>query len=119
MYIDVDFSGVSVLQVRDKDMVEKRRIVSEKCQKEFMGGVLTLNDWRAQIGESKVGNPLYDKLVYDMSTEELALVKEIISLARSGGPSRSVSSSSGGTSGNKKPSDEGDNDRGDVDDDKK
>lgn len=119
MYIDVDFSGVSVLQVRDKDMVEKRRIVSEKCQKEFVGGVLTLNDWRAQIGESKVGNPLYDKLVYDMSTEELALVKEIISLARSGGPSRSVSSSSGGTSDNKKPSDEGDDDRGDVDDDKK
>ena len=39
MYIDVDFSGVSVLQVRDKDMVEKRRIVSEKCQKEFVGGV--------------------------------------------------------------------------------
>lgn len=54
-----------------------------------------------------------------MSTEELALVKEIISLARSSGPSRSVSSSSGGTSDNKKPSDEGDDDRGDVDDDKK
>ena len=123
MYIDVDFSGVNVLQVRDKDMVEKRRIVSEKCQKEFMGGVLTLNDWRAQIGESKVGNPLYDKLVYDMSPDELALVKEILSLTRSGNVSKGSSSSSRMSSGNGKPSEEGDDNGDNVegagDDDKK
>lgn len=106
MYIDVDFSGVSILQIRDKEMAEKKKVISERCEKEFLGGILTLNDWRSQIGESRVGNLLYDKLVYDMSKDELELIRSIISLSKG---SYKEASSSNIKAGNRvKPSDEGD-----------
>lgn len=106
MYIDVDFSGVSILQIREKDMAEKRKVISERCEKEFLGGVLTLNDWRSQIGESRVDNLLYDRLVYDMSKDELDLVRSIMSLSK-GGPKEALPSSAK-VNNSTRPSNEGD-----------
>jgi len=77
LYIDVDFSNVAVLQKNFKEKQEAKKVTSEKCRQEFLSGIITLNDWRAQIGESKVDNPLYRKLMLEMSESELATIRNI------------------------------------------
>lgn len=71
LYIDVDFSGVDILKEGYKEEQATKAIVSKRCKEDFLCGVITLNDWRSQIGESKVDNPLYDKLSLEMSEEEI------------------------------------------------
>lgn len=84
-YMDVDFSHVDCLQEGQKEKEEVNKIVSERAMCEFQNGIITLNDYRARIGESKVENPLFDKLLYDMSNEELEIVKKIIGLTKKTG----------------------------------
>jgi hypothetical protein len=79
MYLDVDYSDVDALQSGNKERQQTLNIISMKCKNEFLGGVITLNDWRAQIGESKVLNQLYDKLIFEMSDQEVERIKGIIS----------------------------------------
>lgn len=79
LYLDVDYSDVDALQSGNKERQETLNIISVKCKNEFLSGVITLNDWRAQIGESKVSNPLYDKLILEMSDQEVERIKGIIS----------------------------------------
>lgn len=81
-YIDVDYSHVDCLQEGQKEKEEVSTIVSERAMSEFMNGVITLNDYRARIGESKVDLPLFDKLLYEMSPEEREIVKSIISITK-------------------------------------
>ena len=81
-YIDVDFSHVDCLQEGQKEKEEVSSIVSERAMSEFMNGVITLNDYRARIGESKVNLPLFDKLLYEMSDQEREIVKSIISITK-------------------------------------
>jgi len=45
-----------------------------------MNGIITLNDYRARIGESKVDIPLFDKILYEMVPEEIELVKTIVDI---------------------------------------
>ena len=66
-YIDVDFSHVDCLQEGQKEKEEVSKIISERAMGEFQNGIITLNDYRARIGESKVENSLFDKLLYEMS----------------------------------------------------
>lgn len=79
LYLDVDYSDVDALQAGYKERQETRSIVSTTCKSEFMSGIITLNDWRARIGESRVENPLYDKLILEMTDEETNKIKTIIS----------------------------------------
>lgn len=79
LYLDVDYSDVDALQSGNKERQQTLNIISVKCKNEFLSGVITLNDWRAQIGESKVSNPLYDKLILEMSDQEVERIKSIIS----------------------------------------
>ena len=79
MYLDVDYSDVDALQSGNKERQETLSIISSKCKNEFLNGVITLNDWRAQIGESKVENQLYDKLILEMDDNDVARIKSIIS----------------------------------------
>lgn len=81
-YIDVDFSHVDCLQEGQKEKEEVSTIVSERAMSEFQNGVITLNDYRARIGESKVENPLFDKLLYEMSDKELEIVKKILGITK-------------------------------------
>lgn len=80
MYLDVDFSHVDCLQSGQKEKEENKKIVSDRCRGEFLSGIITMNDWRAKIGESKVDNPIYDKLLFNMSDEEQSKVKSIVSI---------------------------------------
>lgn len=76
-YLDCDFSEVDCLQVGLKEKEEVKTNVNNRCMNQFNHGLITLNDWRAQIGESKIDNPLFDKSKFDMSDEELDKVNRV------------------------------------------
>ena len=80
LYIDVDFSHVDVMNEGFKEKQNTKAITSEKCRKEFLSGIITLNDWRAQIGESRVDDPIYSKLLLQMNDKELVRIQIISSL---------------------------------------
>lgn len=79
LYIDIDFSDIDVLKKGYKEEQESKAVLSKRCKEEFISGVITLNDWRARIGESKIENPLYDKFALEMSEEELNTVMKLYS----------------------------------------
>ena len=45
-----------------------------------VSGLISINDWRAQIKESRFEDPLFDKTLFEMSDEERDKVKQVISL---------------------------------------
>lgn len=76
-YLDCDFSDVDCLQEGLKEAEEVKTNINKRCREQFSCGLITLNDWRAQIGESMIENPLFDKLKFDMSDEELDKVNRV------------------------------------------
>lgn len=81
-YLDVDFSDVDCMQDGMKTEEEVKKFVNERCRQQFLDGLITLNDWRGQIGEAQIEeevNPLFSKLKFDMTEEELNRVNQIIS----------------------------------------
>lgn len=77
LYLDADFSTVDCLQTGKKEEQEVHRSIADRCKIEFEAGVVTLNDWRAQQGYERVENPLYDKLVTEMTPEEIESVRKL------------------------------------------
>ena len=80
-YLDVDFSGVDCLQDGMKTEEEVKKLVNDRCRQQFLDGLITLNDWRGQIGEAQIEekeNPLFSKLKFDMTDEDLEIVNKII-----------------------------------------
>jgi hypothetical protein len=85
MYLDVDFSHITVLNEGLKEEQQTKSIISEKCRKEFLSGIITLNDWRAQIKESKIENdPIYSKLLLQMDDKEFERIKNILTIQPNG-----------------------------------
>ncbi len=81
LYLDCDFSDVDCLQDGLKDAETVKKMVNDRCTAQFDRGLITLNDWRAQIGEAEIDdktNPLFSKLKFDMTDEELAQINRII-----------------------------------------
>lgn len=82
LYLDVDFSGVDCMQDGMKTEEEVKKLVNDRCRQQFLDGLITLNDWRGQIGEAQIEEeeyPLFSKLKFDMTAEELDRVNQIIS----------------------------------------
>ena len=77
LYLDADFSGVDCLQTGKKEEQEVKRSIADRCKIEFEAGIVTLNDWRAQQGYERVENPLYDKLVTEMTPDEIESVRKL------------------------------------------
>jgi len=75
LYLDADFSDVDCLQTGKKEEQEVNRLISDRCKIEFESALITLNDWRAQQGYERVEDPLYDKLVSEMTPEDIERVK--------------------------------------------
>lgn len=75
LYLDADFSDVDCLQTGKKEEQDVHRSITDRCKVEFESGLIALNDWRAQQGYERVENPLYDKLVTDMTPDEIERVK--------------------------------------------
>ena len=79
-YLDCDFSGVDCLQQGLKEAEEVKKLVNERCADQFNKGLITLNDWRAQIGESMIEEselPLASKLKWQMTDDELAQINRV------------------------------------------
>ncbi len=75
LYLDADFSGVDCLQTGKKEEQEVHRSISDRCKIEFESGIITLNDWRAQQGYERVEDSLYDKLITEMTPDEIQRVQ--------------------------------------------
>ena len=75
LYLDADFSDVDCLQTGKKEEQQVLRSITNRCKIEFESGLITLNDWRAQQGYERVEDPLYDKLVSEMTPDEIERVK--------------------------------------------
>lgn len=79
-YLDCDFSNVDCLQEGLKESEEVKTNINARCKDQFLSGLITYNDWRAQIGESKFEEPMFDKTLFEMSDQERDIVKQIFSL---------------------------------------
>jgi hypothetical protein len=79
-YFDADFTQVDVLQENKKDKATVDNINTKTMYRQFLAGIRTLNDWRKYNDDEPSVNPLYDKLIYDMTPEELLKVQEICTL---------------------------------------
>ena len=77
-YIDCNFNDVDCLQVGLKESEEVKKLVNERCRNQFNDGLITYNDWRAQIHETALEGDIYNKVKFDMTPEELAKIDTII-----------------------------------------
>lgn len=84
-YMDCEFDDVLCLQEGLKEQEEVKTLRSDRCRILFDSGIITLNDWRSQIGESSVDDPLFDKLKFQMTDGELDRVNRVINKNTQGG----------------------------------
>lgn len=78
LYLDADFSDVDCLQTGKKEEQDVHRSITDRCKIEFESALISLNDWRAQQGYERVEDPLYDKLISEMTPNEIQRVKNFI-----------------------------------------
>ena len=78
LYLDADFSDVDCLQTGKKEEQDVHRSITDRCKIEFESALISLNDWRAQQGYERVEDPLYDKLISEMTPDEIQRVKNFI-----------------------------------------
>jgi hypothetical protein len=45
-----------------------------------LNGIAPLNDWVISTGNDKTADPICDKRIYEMNDEQIARVKEVLSL---------------------------------------
>lgn len=78
LYIDCDFSDVACLQAGLKEQEEVKKLVNERCLSQFNNGLISINDWRAQIHEDALEGEIYDKVKFEMTPEEIAKIDSVI-----------------------------------------
>ena len=77
-YLDCNFSDVDCLQQGLKEAEEVKKLVNERCSAQFDKGLITLNDWRAQIHESQIEDiELFGKLKFQMTDEEIEIINRV------------------------------------------
>lgn len=80
-YIHADFSKIDVLQVNKKDLATTDNTNAQTNESLFRNGIITMNQWAVRQGVEQVkGVSLYDKRIFEMTPEELAIVKIILQL---------------------------------------
>lgn len=84
-FLDADFSQVDILQENKKEKATVDNINTKTMYRQFLAGVKTLNQWMAYNDDEMSTNPLYDKLIYDMTPAELKKVEEICQLVGGAG----------------------------------
>ncbi len=78
LYLDCDFSDVACLQVGLKESEEVKKLTNERCKMQFECGVISINDWRAQIHEDALEGEIFNKTKFEMTPEEIELVDRVI-----------------------------------------
>ena len=79
-YLDCNFDSVDCLQQGMKEKEEVKTLVNKRCKEQFNSGLISINDWRAQIGESRFEEEVFDKTLFEMSDEERERIKTILGL---------------------------------------
>lgn len=77
-YIDCNFSDVDCLQIGLKEAEQVKKMINERCSMQFSLGLITINDWRAQIHESAFDGEIFNKTKFFMNADELEFVTSIM-----------------------------------------
>lgn len=85
LYLYADFSKIEELQENKKEQAATDKIATDTNRTLFASGIITLNKWAERQGVPQSKNKLYDKLVFDMSPDELEQVQTILSLVKPAG----------------------------------
>lgn len=80
LYLHASFENFEALQENKKEKADVDSKNTQTWLQQFMNGVIRLNDVVVLAGYEKVSNPLYDKLIFDMTPEERATVKEVLNM---------------------------------------
>ena len=88
-YIDCDFSDVACLQTGRKDGEQVKSLELDRDLKAFNAGLITLDDIRSHMHQETKADtiPLFGKLKFEMTPEELEIVNKIINIITSKGES--------------------------------
>lgn len=79
-YIKADFSHIAVLKSNKKDDATVNRTNGQTMLERWQNGVISLNEWIMSFdGEKGVGD-IYEKKIFELSSEQVDLVKNIINL---------------------------------------
>ena len=79
-YLDCCFKDVDCLQDGLKDAEEVKKLLNDRCKMQFLSGVITINDWRAQICEEKLEGEVFDKVIFNMTDEEIEFIKRVFNI---------------------------------------
>jgi hypothetical protein len=79
-YIDCCFKDVDCLQEGLKDAEEVKKLLNERCKMQFLSGIITINDWRAQICEEKLEGEVFDKVLFNMTDEEIEFINRVFNI---------------------------------------
>lgn len=80
MFLDCDFSHIDCLQDGMNVTEDVKKKINDRCQAQFDRGLISLNDWRAQIGESEIEDDiLFSKLKFQMDDSELERLNRVLS----------------------------------------
>lgn len=82
IYLSVDYSHIEILQENKKQKADTNSVNTKTLFQQFQTGAIPMNEYLAQMGYEPPTNALYKKLIYDMTPEELAKVKEVLSLVQ-------------------------------------
>lgn len=82
LYLHADFSKIEELQENKKEKADTDSIQAKTNLTLFATGIITLNQWSVRQGINQSVNGLYDKLVFDMTPEELTQVTTILALVK-------------------------------------
>ena len=79
-YIDCCFRDVDCLQDGLKDAEEVKKLLNDRCKMQFLSGIITINDWRAQICEEKLEGEVFDKVIFNMTDEEIEFINRVFNI---------------------------------------
>lgn len=105
-YLDCDFSDVACLQVGQKDKETVKNLSFDRGLKAFNAGLCTLDDIRAIMHKDAKADkiPLFGKLKFEMTPEELEIVNKIITTQTSKGESNGQKDNKSGSGDDEEPS---------------
>ena len=105
-YLDCDFSDVACLQVGQKDKETVKNLAFDRGLKAFNAGLATLDDIRAIMHEDAKADeiPLFGKLKFEMTPDELEIVNKIITTQTSKGESNGQKDNKSGSGDDEEPS---------------
>lgn len=79
-YIFPDFSHIGVLQEDKKGKSETDRNNGGVYLQRWQNGVISLNEWIVAVDGIKGTGPIYEKKIFELTPEEIAAAKEVITL---------------------------------------